>query len=163
MVKGVIGEETRFQSVEDRLTKSSPPAEVGLLIGKFSSALDRVFLFDLIPTPPNDSAEPASSIIQADKKPASKSKSQTQPDSSSLFIDKDWVSEHARQVSRMLVGGIKVVGVYVWVNDNAFKNSTLMLCQVVYINVTKFQLTCSFSSIDMINDFRVGYGISHWH
>lgn len=131
MVKGVIGEETRFQSVEDRLTKSSPPAEVGLLIGKFSSALDRVFLFDLIPTPPNDSAEPASSIIQADKKPASKSKSQTQPDSSSLFIDKDWVSEHARQVSRMLVGGIKVVGVYVWVNDNAFKNSTLMLCQTV--------------------------------
>ncbi|RHN70961.1 hypothetical protein MtrunA17_Chr3g0141121 [Medicago truncatula] len=131
MVKGVVGEETRFQSVEDRLTKSSSPAEVGLLIGKFSSALDRVFLFDLIPTPPNDSAEPASSIIQPDKKLASKSKSQTQPDSSSLFIDKDWVSEHARQVSRMLVGGIKVVGVYVWVNDNAFKNSTLMLCQTV--------------------------------
>lgn len=132
MVKGVVGEETRFQLVEDRLTKSSPPpAEVGLLIGKFSSALDRVFLFDLIPTPPNDSAEPASSIIQPDKKTSSKSKSQTQPDSSSLFIDNDWVSEHARQVSRMLVGGIKVVGVYVWVNDNAFKNSTLMLCQTV--------------------------------
>ncbi|GAU14322.1 hypothetical protein TSUD_308820 [Trifolium subterraneum] len=129
MVKGVIGEETRFQLLDDRLTKSSPPAEVGLLIGKFSSALDRVFLFDLIPTPHNDSGEPASSITQPDKKTASKSKSQT-PDSSSLFIDKDWVSEHARQVSRMLVGGIKVVGVYVWVNDNAFKNSTIMLCQV---------------------------------
>ncbi|KAK2446342.1 oxidoreductase, zinc-binding dehydrogenase family protein [Trifolium repens] len=117
MVKGVVGEETRFQSV-------------GLLIGKFSSALDRVFLFDLIPTPHNDSGEPASSITQPDKKTASKSKSQTS-DSSSLFIDKDWVSEHARQVSRMLVGGIKVVGVYVWVNDNAFKNSTIMLCQTV--------------------------------
>ncbi|CAJ2638004.1 unnamed protein product [Trifolium pratense] len=130
MVKGVVGEETRFQSVEDRLTKSPPPAEVGLLIGKFSSALDRVSLFDLIPTPHNDSGEPASSITLPDKKTASKSKSQT-PDSSSLFIDKDWVSEHARQVSRMLVGGVKVVGVYVWVNDNAFKNSTIMLCQTV--------------------------------
>ncbi|XP_058785292.1 uncharacterized protein LOC131660150 isoform X1 [Vicia villosa] len=130
MVKGVIGEETRFQPIDDRLTKSASPAEVGLLIGKFSSTLDRVFLFDLIPTPPNDSGEPASSITQPDKKTASKSKSQTL-DSSSLFIDKDWVSEHARQVSRMLVGGIKVVGVYVWVSDSAFKNSTIMLCQTV--------------------------------
>lgn len=31
----------------------------------------------------------------------------------------------------MLVGGIKVVGVYVWVSDAAFKNSTIMLCQTV--------------------------------
>ncbi|XP_004501058.1 uncharacterized protein [Cicer arietinum] len=130
MVKGVVGEETRFQSLEDRLTQSSPPAEVGLLIGKFSPTLDRIFLFDLIPTPHNDSGEPASSITNPDKKTASKSKSQSS-DSSSLFIDKDWVSEHARQVSRMLVGGIKVVGVYVWVSDVAFKNSTIMLCQTV--------------------------------
>ena len=30
----------------------------------------------------------------------------------------------------MLVGGIKVVGIYVWVSETAFKNSTLILCQV---------------------------------
>lgn len=71
--------------------------QVGLLIGKFSSALDRVFIFDLIPTPQNDSGEPASSITQPDKKTAAKSKSNA-ADSSSLFIDKDWVAEHARQV-----------------------------------------------------------------
>ncbi|GAV77449.1 hypothetical protein CFOL_v3_20920 [Cephalotus follicularis] len=29
----------------------------------------------------------------------------------------------------MLVGGIKVIGVYVWVSDSCFKNSTMMLCQ----------------------------------
>ncbi|GAV72025.1 hypothetical protein CFOL_v3_15514 [Cephalotus follicularis] len=49
----------------------------------------------------------------------------------SLSIDNDWVAEHARQVQRMLVGGIKVIGVYVWVSDSCFKNSTMMLCQTL--------------------------------
>ncbi|XP_057434874.1 uncharacterized protein LOC130727687 [Lotus japonicus] len=129
MVKGVVGEETRLNSLESRLTKSALPSEVGLAIGKFSSALDRVFLFDLIPTPPNDSGEPASSIAHSDnKKTAAKSKT---PVPDSLFIDQDWVAEHARHVSRMLVGGVKVVGVYVWLGDAAFKNSTITLCQTV--------------------------------
>lgn len=104
---------------------------MGLLIGKFSSALGRAFIFDLVPTPLNDSGEPASALIEPEKKKGPKPKSKSEPaDSSSLFIDKDWVAEHARQVSRMLVGGMKVVGLYVWVSDAAFKNSTIMLCQV---------------------------------
>lgn len=115
---------------------------MGLLIGKFSSALDRVFLFDLIPTPPNDSGEPACSISHPEKKKTNAPKSKSNaPDSSSLFIDQDWVAEHARQVSRMLVGGVKVVGVYIWVGDTAFKNSTIMLCQVcVFFQITNWPL-----------------------
>lgn len=35
------------------------------------------------------------------------------------------------KVSRMLVGGMKVIGVYVWVSDSAFKNSTITLFQVI--------------------------------
>lgn len=34
------------------------------------------------------------------------------------------------QVSRMLLGGMKVVGIYVWASDTSFKNSTMILCQV---------------------------------
>lgn len=128
MAKAVVGEETRLKFAEDRLSQSALPSEVGLIIGKFSSALGRAFLFDLIPTPPNDSAQPASALTEPDNKKGPKSKP---ADSSSLFIDKDWVAEHARQVSRMLVGGIKVLGLYVWVSDSAFKNSTLTLCQTV--------------------------------
>ncbi|ESW09660.1 hypothetical protein PHAVU_009G145500 [Phaseolus vulgaris] len=132
MAKAVIGEETRLKLAEDRLSQSAIPSEVGLLIGKFSSALGRAFLFDLIPTPLNDSGEPACSLTEPDKKKGPKPKSKSEPaDSSSLFIDKDWVGEHARQVSRMLVGGMKVVGLYVWVSDAGFKNSTIMLCQTV--------------------------------
>lgn len=83
--------------------------QVGLAIGKLSSPLDRGFVFDLIPTPPNDAREPACSLVETtakdDKKKGPKSKSQASADSSSsssssssLFIDNDWVAEHARQV-----------------------------------------------------------------
>ncbi|CAJ1973973.1 unnamed protein product [Sphenostylis stenocarpa] len=130
MAKAVVGEETRLKLAEDRLSQSA----VGLLIGKFSSAVGRAFLFDLVPTPHNDSGEPACSLPEPDKKKGPKPKSKSEPaDSSSLFIDKDWVAEHARQVSRMLVGGMKVVGLYAWVSDTAFKNSTIMLCQTVKV------------------------------
>lgn len=32
----------------------------------------------------------------------------------------------------MLLGGMKVIGMYVWVGDNVFKNSTISLCQVIF-------------------------------
>ncbi|XVF39693.1 hypothetical protein PTKIN_Ptkin01aG0053300 [Pterospermum kingtungense] len=134
MVKAVVGEESRLQLAEDRLSQSSLPSQIGLVIGKLSSTLDRGFVFDLVPTPQNDAGEPACSILEPAKdnrKKGSKPKSQTSDSSSSLVIDKDWVAEHARQVSRMMVGGIKVVGIYVWASEAAFKNSTMVLCQTV--------------------------------
>lgn len=133
MVKTVVGEESRLKIVEDRLAQSAIPSEIGLVIGRLSSPLDRGFVFDLVPTPPNDAGEAACSLVGAikdDKKKGSKGKSPA-VDSSSLVIDKDWVAEHARQVRRMLPGGVKVVGVYVWASETAVKNSTLMLCQTV--------------------------------
>ncbi|XVF36540.1 hypothetical protein REPUB_Repub19eG0066500 [Reevesia pubescens] len=134
MVKAVVGEETQLQLAEDRLSQSSLPAQVGLVIGKLSSTLDRGFVFDLVPTPQNDAGLPACSVLEPAKdnrKKGSKPKSQTSDSSSALVIDKDWVAEHARQVSRMMVGGIKVVGIYVWASETVFKNSTMVLCQTV--------------------------------
>ena len=76
--------------------------QVGLVIGKLSSALDKGFVFDLVPTPLNDAGESPCSLVggaKDDKKKGSKSKATA--DSSSLFIDKDWVAEQARQVIRL--------------------------------------------------------------
>ncbi|XP_027092185.2 uncharacterized protein [Coffea arabica] len=134
MVKAVVGEESRLKLIEDRLSQASVPSQVGLVIGKLSKSLDKGFVFDLIPTPLNDAGEPASSLIESGKDDGNKkkgSKSKPQSDSSALVIDRDWVSEHARQVSRMLLGGMKVIGVYIWVNESSFKNSTITLCQTV--------------------------------
>lgn len=81
--------------------------QVGLVIGKLSSKLDRGFVFDLVQTPRNDAGDPASSVIDNNytsntnkKKGSSSSKLKQNSDSSSPFlsIDTDWVSEHARQV-----------------------------------------------------------------
>lgn len=73
------------------------------MIGKLSAKLDRGFVYDLVPTPPNDAGEPPCLIIddagennKNKKKNSSKAKSQSE--SPALFIDKEWVSEHARQV-----------------------------------------------------------------
>ncbi|GFS44107.1 oxidoreductase, zinc-binding dehydrogenase family protein [Actinidia rufa] len=99
MVKAVVGEEWRLKPAEDGLDQSSIRSQVGLVIGKLSPSSDRGLVFDLVPTPPNDAGEPACSIVDSgrdEKKMVSKGKSQA--DSSSLFIDKDWVAEHARQV-----------------------------------------------------------------
>ncbi|WCJ35654.1 oxidoreductase zinc-binding dehydrogenase family protein [Euphorbia peplus] len=137
MVKAVVGDETQLTLAEDRLSQSGLTSQVGLVIGKLSSTLDRGFVYDLIPTPPNDAGHPACSLLdtntssfKSDKKKAPKSKSQA-PDSSTLVIDKQWVAEHARQVSRMLLGGMNVVGIYVWVGDSLFKNSTVTLSQLL--------------------------------
>lgn len=84
--------------------KCSLSQQVGLVIGKLNRKLDRGFIFDLVPTPPNDAGDPPCSIIEpfkADKKKNSKPKSS--PDSSSLFVDKDWIAEHARQVYILLL------------------------------------------------------------
>ncbi|KAM7266249.1 hypothetical protein ACFE04_004146 [Oxalis oulophora] len=133
MVKAVVGEETQLNLVEDRLSQSSIPAQVGLVIGKLSSSLDKGFVYDLLPTPLNDDGQLACSLIDAKSKKASKSNksSSLMQDFSSLFIDNDWVAEHARQVARMLVGGVNVIGIYIWVSDSAFKNSTMLLSQVL--------------------------------
>ncbi|XP_041017267.1 protein odr-4 homolog isoform X4 [Juglans microcarpa x Juglans regia] len=133
MVKAVVGEETQLKLIEDRLSQSGLPVQLGLVVGKLSSPLDRGFVFDLVPTPPNDAGEPACSLLESvkdDKKKGTKSRSQA-TEVSSLFIDRDWVAEHARQVARMLVGGVRVVGIYIWVSSDAFKNSTIMLSQTI--------------------------------
>ncbi|XP_041017265.1 protein odr-4 homolog isoform X2 [Juglans microcarpa x Juglans regia] len=140
MVKAVVGEETQLKLIEDRLSQSGLPvqyvfriSQLGLVVGKLSSPLDRGFVFDLVPTPPNDAGEPACSLLESvkdDKKKGTKSRSQA-TEVSSLFIDRDWVAEHARQVARMLVGGVRVVGIYIWVSSDAFKNSTIMLSQTI--------------------------------
>ncbi|KAM9323548.1 protein odr-4 homolog isoform 1-T3 [Pholidichthys leucotaenia] len=46
-------------------------------------------------------------------------------------LDKEWVSEHARQVSRMLPGGLSVLGVFI-ISDTDAKDSLTTLRQLVF-------------------------------
>ncbi|KAG7525623.1 hypothetical protein JOB18_029512 [Solea senegalensis] len=46
-------------------------------------------------------------------------------------VDKDWVTEHARQVSRMLPGGLSVLGVFI-ITENDGKETQATLRQLVF-------------------------------
>ncbi|KAJ4964161.1 hypothetical protein NE237_024100 [Protea cynaroides] len=131
MVKAVLGEETQLKSAEDRLVESGVPAQVGLVIGKLNCDLERGFVFDLVPTPPNDAGEPACRLPESGRDDKKGSKRKSQAESSPLVIDVDWVAEHARQVSKMLLGGMNVIGLYAWASEISFKASNLVLCQTV--------------------------------
>ncbi|KAK1268739.1 Fatty acid amide hydrolase [Acorus gramineus] len=101
---------------EANILRLASAVEVGLIVGKLSPSLDRGFIYDLIPTPPTESGRLACSlteIFREDRKkgPPSKGGKPSQAEIASLSIDGDWVAEHARQVSRMLLGGVNVVGV----------------------------------------------------
>ncbi|KAJ0963823.1 hypothetical protein J5N97_028945 [Dioscorea zingiberensis] len=137
MVKSAVGDESRLRFAEDRLFQSGAPAETGLIIGKLSSVSDRGLIFDLIPTPPTDSGGPACTLRsegggREDKKKGSKGGKSSSDPTPSLVIDGDWVAEHARQVSRMLLGGMYVIGAYVWASEASFKaTSQTILSQTI--------------------------------
>lgn len=44
----------------------------------------------------------------------------------------------------MLLGGMKVVGIYIWVNESLFKNSTITLFQVLLLSYLLFFITFKY-------------------
>ncbi|OEL17861.1 hypothetical protein BAE44_0021121 [Dichanthelium oligosanthes] len=134
MVKAVVGDEAHLKAFEEALSSSSsapPQAQVGLVVGKLSASSDRALVYSLLPTPPTDAAAPACSLRAASKSKPSKGKAPSSSDAS-LEFDVDWIAEHARQVSRMLLGGMSVIGVYVWASEVSFKaTSPAVLSQVI--------------------------------
>ncbi|XP_078176091.1 oxidoreductase, zinc-binding dehydrogenase family protein [Carex rostrata] len=141
MVKTVVADETQLKSTEDSLFQSgSAPlsVQVGLVIGKLSASSDRGQVYALIPTPLTDGGDPACSLRSdggggaRDEKKKSGSKKPSNEVPQSIEIDGDWVAEHARQVSKMLLGGMDVVGIYIWASEASFKaTSTAIFCQVI--------------------------------
>ncbi|KAL5221262.1 hypothetical protein ABZP36_025975 [Zizania latifolia] len=141
MVKAVVGDEAQLKALEDSLSSSALPAQVGLVVGKLSVSSDRALVYSLIPTPPTDDGAPACSLRAAPAgakgkpkgggKGAGAASSDAAP---SLEFDVDWIAEHARQVLRMLLGGMSVIGIYIWASEASFKaTSPAVLSQVIRV------------------------------
>jgi len=134
-VKAVVGDEAHLKAFEEALSSSSssppPQAQVGLVVGKLCASSDRALAYSLLPTPPTEAAAPACSLRAAPKPKASKAKAPSSSDAT-LEFDVDWIAEHARQVSRMLLGGMTVIGIYIWASEASFKaTSPAVLSQVI--------------------------------
>lgn len=108
------------------MKRQSAP-EVGLLVGKYASG-SKALLLSTIKTPRLDGLEPltvegGSGPPQSQgggkgkKAPAAKAAA----GSVTVALETDWVVEHARQVARMLPGGLSVLGAYVFCTDPAFQ------------------------------------------
>ncbi|GJN12687.1 hypothetical protein PR202_ga30989 [Eleusine coracana subsp. coracana] len=130
MVKAVVGDEAQIKAFEESLSSSSPEVQVGLVVGKLSASSDRALVYSLLPTPPTDADAPACSLLRA--APKSKTTKGKGSQDASLDFDVDWIAEHARQVSRMLLGGMSVIGIYIWASEASFKaTSPAVLSQVI--------------------------------
>ncbi|XP_033505465.1 protein odr-4 homolog [Epinephelus lanceolatus] len=106
MGRGYIVED----AVEGYLTKlceQQAGAVTGLLIGQSSSQRDFVVMATRTPQREESTAAAGNSL------------------------DKEWVTEHARQVSRMLPGGLSVLGVFI-ISDTDSKDTLTTLRQLVF-------------------------------
>eukprot|EP00850_Spirogloea_muscicola_P017797 SM000156S02153 [mRNA] locus=s156:233605:237381:+ [translate_table: standard] len=104
--------------------------QVGILVGRVGEA-SRDFVFALVPTPPKDAEAAASQPPDGPPGKGRAAASKKSAPEAGLVIDEDWVAEHARQVARMLLGGMRVVGIYAFSTDAAFKAATAVLWQAV--------------------------------
>ncbi|KAG7235750.1 hypothetical protein INR49_002252 [Caranx melampygus] len=106
MGRGYIVEDAVEGYLSELCQQQAGPV-TGLLIGQSSAQKDFVIL--------------ATQTPQREESTAATGKS----------VDKDWVTEHARQVSRMLPGGLSVLGVFI-ISDADGKETLMTVRQLVF-------------------------------
>ncbi|XP_002973942.2 protein odr-4 homolog [Selaginella moellendorffii] len=124
-MRTVVGDEALDGAV-DSIVAAGRAVALGLLIGRLGSG-GRDFVVGLVQTPVKEDGGDAAVLLSSS---GNQSRSRSGAGSMALSIDAEWVAEHARQISRMLLGGLGVVGLYCLAPDSAFKQSTAILCQV---------------------------------
>lgn len=87
--------------------------EVGVLVGRLGTSRDHILF--LVKTPAQDGEQP----VAAEDGVASMS---------AVTLRNEWISEHAAQVTRMLPGGIAVMGAYLLASEKAFTGAAPQLC-----------------------------------
>ncbi|KAF5841529.1 olfactory receptor 4-like-domain-containing protein [Dunaliella salina] len=143
-------EESIERSFGELIQRRAGP-QVGLVVGKHNVG-SRDLLLGLIKTPAQDgqeallaSSSASSANVTAPTNSSSSSSKQgkkkgaggsggvgaTPQPAVNLTLDTDWVVEHAAQVSRMLPGGLAVLGLYVFCTDPSYQSLLAQLCAVL--------------------------------
>ena len=112
-------EEATIQPTFDTLLQTRAPPQVGLLLGKLEVGA-RDFILALVPAPPSDTGSGARG---AGSSPGGGKggKGGGSGGGDKLEVDEEWIIEHSLQVSRMLPGGVSIVGLYAFGSDAAAK------------------------------------------
>ncbi|GIL49302.1 hypothetical protein Vafri_5676 [Volvox africanus] len=130
----------------ETLLLQQPCPEIGLLVGKSTAGATKSSLYGTIKTPCQEGLDPiivsgtgtgagpaAGGSSKAGKKAGSGTRTGTgaSPTGVAVILDLDWISEHARQVARMLPGGLSVLGLYLFCPDAAYNAAVPQLCTLL--------------------------------
>ena len=96
MPRTVLGDSDIVESLQASLFASKCPFQIGLIVGRMTSARD--YILSLLPTPAPETD---------DGKPG-------EPFSGWSDLDEGWVIDHAKLISRLMPGGLMVMGIYVF-------------------------------------------------
>lgn len=107
-------------------------AEVGLLIGK-PVVGSRSLLLAVVPSPEQE-GQPAVTISATGAASSSSSKGKKGGGGgggATARLEPDWIAEHARQVSRMMPGGLEVLGLYLLAPEAAWGSAVGQMCSAL--------------------------------
>eukprot|EP00879_Flechtneria_rotunda_P021771 GHRR01022957.1.p1 GENE.GHRR01022957.1~~GHRR01022957.1.p1 ORF type:complete len:492 (+),score=177.26 GHRR01022957.1:381-1856(+) len=116
----------------DGLLKQRVQAQVGLLVGK-SSVGSRDIALGVIPTPTQEDQQVLTLHTGNAASSQKKGTAKVKPSEPAVSIDleAEWVAEHALQVSRMLPGGVSVLGLYLFAPASGLTSAAVHLCSAL--------------------------------
>ena len=122
-------EEGAVESVHTKLIADRAPPQVGLIVGKRSVGA-RDLILALVPFPDGWNASGKKGDGDGDVG-APCTPSRPASGGTPLHIDVDSIVEHATQVTRMLTGGLDVVGAYACAAEQAWRSASTALANAV--------------------------------
>ncbi|PIK45672.1 hypothetical protein BSL78_17469, partial [Apostichopus japonicus] len=128
MVKAILAEEF-LQNYISSVCEISLPCNLGLIAGHKSSQRD--YVVALLPTPAEDDEDEGDGELMESKASAKQRGIEK--------VNEQWIAEHARQVMRMLPGGLSVMGIYVAASDEELNKSQSKLRQILFAIYKLFQ------------------------
>jgi hypothetical protein len=123
-------EEGAVESVHTKLIADRAPPQVGLIVGKRSVGA-RDLILALVPFPDGWNASGKKGDGDGDGGASKVSPSRPASGGTPLHIDVDSIVEHATQVTRMLPGGLDVVGAYAFAAEQAWRSASTALANAV--------------------------------
>jgi len=118
MVRSYLTETSVQQCIERIICQQQ--SCIGLVIGQMQAAISKDFIVHIVPTPSPPSA--SSSDVSSTKREWLSLDS----------VDEHYVANHARQVTRMLMGGFDVIGIFVCAKPDDMKNAQTKLRQIIF-------------------------------
>ena len=119
-----------MESVHTKLIADRAPPQVGLIVGKRSVGA-RDLILALVPFPDGWNASGKKGDGDGDGGASTSTPSRPASGGTPLHIDVDSIVEHATQVTRMLPGGLDVVGAYAFAAEQAWRSASTALANAV--------------------------------